>query len=280
MAIKVVKSGLSTTVQDLGRPGYYHIGIPTSGGMDLYALRAANLLVGIVDRHRRDPEHLIAAGAAHRIDGAEATAVADRQFRRIGARSQIFRRLDLPFALHHLIEERQARDEADHRDEPRGAGMRLHETLDAVEMVDGRGIFDVGLIGRLVPIAEAHQRLTRPGIIVEHRNFDDAGRQMRHTRARLRFDCLQLGEQVVGLDHVWIKFDLEGGVGRANLGHAANLRLSHGLGDGKALEEGLERHFLVAFDEDVLVASIGISRRHRSLLHDAARASQSSSQRV
>lgn len=46
MAIKVVKAGLSTTVQDLGRPGYYHIGIPVSGAMDLLALRAANLLVG------------------------------------------------------------------------------------------------------------------------------------------------------------------------------------------------------------------------------------------
>ena len=32
MAINVLKPGLSTTVQDLGRPGYYHIGIPTSGG--------------------------------------------------------------------------------------------------------------------------------------------------------------------------------------------------------------------------------------------------------
>ena len=31
MAIKVVKPGLSTTVQDLGRPGYYHIGIPDFG---------------------------------------------------------------------------------------------------------------------------------------------------------------------------------------------------------------------------------------------------------
>ena len=30
--------GLSTTVQDLGRPGYYHIGIPLSGGMDRFAL--------------------------------------------------------------------------------------------------------------------------------------------------------------------------------------------------------------------------------------------------
>ena len=46
MAIKVVKPGLSTTVQDLGRPGYYHIGIPVSGGMDLLALTAANWLVG------------------------------------------------------------------------------------------------------------------------------------------------------------------------------------------------------------------------------------------
>jgi len=46
MAIEVTKPGLSTTVQDLGRPGYYHLGIPLSGAMDRAALRAANLLVG------------------------------------------------------------------------------------------------------------------------------------------------------------------------------------------------------------------------------------------
>src|SRR6201987_3150119 len=46
MAIDVVKPGFATTVQDLGRPGYYHLGIPLSGAMDRYALRAANLLVG------------------------------------------------------------------------------------------------------------------------------------------------------------------------------------------------------------------------------------------
>ncbi|WP_426434681.1 biotin-dependent carboxyltransferase family protein [Bradyrhizobium genosp. P] len=46
MPIKVLKPGLATTVQDLGRPGYYHIGIPLSGGMDRHALAAANLLVG------------------------------------------------------------------------------------------------------------------------------------------------------------------------------------------------------------------------------------------
>jgi biotin-dependent carboxylase-like uncharacterized protein len=44
--LEVIKPGLATTVQDLGRPGYYHLGIPLSGGMDQYSLRAANLLVG------------------------------------------------------------------------------------------------------------------------------------------------------------------------------------------------------------------------------------------
>ena len=46
MAIRVSAPGLATSVQDLGRPGYYHLGIPVSGGMDQLALRAANLLVG------------------------------------------------------------------------------------------------------------------------------------------------------------------------------------------------------------------------------------------
>ncbi len=44
--LEVVQPGLATTVQDLGRPGYYHLGIPLSGAMDRYALTAANLLVG------------------------------------------------------------------------------------------------------------------------------------------------------------------------------------------------------------------------------------------
>jgi biotin-dependent carboxylase-like uncharacterized protein len=46
MTVEVIKPGLATSVQDLGRPGYYHLGIPESGAMDRYALRAANLLVG------------------------------------------------------------------------------------------------------------------------------------------------------------------------------------------------------------------------------------------
>lgn len=46
MPINVKTAGLSVTIQDLGRPGYYHLGIPMGGAMDRLALRAANLLVG------------------------------------------------------------------------------------------------------------------------------------------------------------------------------------------------------------------------------------------
>jgi biotin-dependent carboxylase-like uncharacterized protein len=44
--IEVLQPGLSTTVQDLGRIGYYDVGIPPSGALDQYSLLAANLLVG------------------------------------------------------------------------------------------------------------------------------------------------------------------------------------------------------------------------------------------
>jgi biotin-dependent carboxylase-like uncharacterized protein len=46
MPIEVVKPGLSTTVQDRGREGYYHVGVPPSGALDQFSLIAANLLVG------------------------------------------------------------------------------------------------------------------------------------------------------------------------------------------------------------------------------------------
>jgi biotin-dependent carboxylase-like uncharacterized protein len=46
MPIEVVKPGLSTTVQDRGRLGYYNVGIPPSGALDQFSLIAGNLLVG------------------------------------------------------------------------------------------------------------------------------------------------------------------------------------------------------------------------------------------
>ena len=42
----MISPGLLTTVQDLGRPGYAHLGISASGAADALSLRAGNLLVG------------------------------------------------------------------------------------------------------------------------------------------------------------------------------------------------------------------------------------------
>ncbi|MEV4821730.1 biotin-dependent carboxyltransferase family protein [Micromonospora sp. NPDC049274] len=44
--IEVLRAGALTTVQDLGRPGWAHLGVPRSGALDPTALRLANRLVG------------------------------------------------------------------------------------------------------------------------------------------------------------------------------------------------------------------------------------------
>ncbi len=77
MAIEVVKPGLATMVQDLGRPGYYHLGIPLSGGMDRFALRTANLLVGndegdaVLEAAFMGPELQFGQDAMVSVTGAE-----------------------------------------------------------------------------------------------------------------------------------------------------------------------------------------------------------------
>ena len=48
-AVEVVRPGLLATVQDLGRPGYAHLGVPFSGAADQASLRLANRLVGNPD---------------------------------------------------------------------------------------------------------------------------------------------------------------------------------------------------------------------------------------
>ncbi len=79
MDIEVIKPGLATSVQDAGRPGYYNIGIPLSGALDQYALRAANLLAGndasaaVLEATLLGPELVFRAPVIIAITGAEAT---------------------------------------------------------------------------------------------------------------------------------------------------------------------------------------------------------------
>jgi antagonist of KipI len=44
--IEILEPGLLTTVQDLGRPGLAHLGVPPSGAADAWSLRVANVLAG------------------------------------------------------------------------------------------------------------------------------------------------------------------------------------------------------------------------------------------
>jgi biotin-dependent carboxylase-like uncharacterized protein len=71
--VEVVDAGVLTTVQDLGRPGWAHLGVPRSGALDQPALRLANRLVG-------NPETAAAlettlTGVALRPDAATTVAV-------------------------------------------------------------------------------------------------------------------------------------------------------------------------------------------------------------
>jgi antagonist of KipI len=47
--IEVLDGGMLTTVQDLGRFGYQRYGVPTSGALDAFSLRAANRIAGNPD---------------------------------------------------------------------------------------------------------------------------------------------------------------------------------------------------------------------------------------
>ncbi|GAA4700392.1 biotin-dependent carboxyltransferase family protein [Pseudonocardia yuanmonensis] len=75
--IEVRKPGLATTVQDAGRTGYYHLGIPPSGALDQYSLTAANLLVGnpagaaVLEMVYMGPELRFTAAATVAVAGAE-----------------------------------------------------------------------------------------------------------------------------------------------------------------------------------------------------------------
>ena len=46
MSLKIIKTGLFDTIQDMGRYGYQHLGINPGGCMDRYAAALANALLG------------------------------------------------------------------------------------------------------------------------------------------------------------------------------------------------------------------------------------------
>lgn len=73
MSLEVLDAGALTTVQDRGRRGYAHLGVPRAGALDAGAADLANRLVG------NDPEHALLettlTGAAFRFHRAATVAV-------------------------------------------------------------------------------------------------------------------------------------------------------------------------------------------------------------
>jgi antagonist of KipI len=74
MAIHVKEPGLLTTVQDLGRYGYSHLGISSGGAADRLAMRIANLLVG--NAENAATLEMTLAGATLEFDEANVVALA------------------------------------------------------------------------------------------------------------------------------------------------------------------------------------------------------------
>lgn len=96
MSIEVLTPGLSTTVQDRGRLGYYHLGLPQGGALDAYSAQAGNALLG------NDPDDAVLEctymGANLRFDQAASIAVtgADVAVTVDGAEVPTWSRVDVP----------------------------------------------------------------------------------------------------------------------------------------------------------------------------------------
>jgi biotin-dependent carboxylase-like uncharacterized protein len=71
--VEVVRAGALTTVQDLGRVGYAHLGVGRGGALDPSAHRVANLLVGNPERYATLETTI--NGVAVRAHGAVTAAV-------------------------------------------------------------------------------------------------------------------------------------------------------------------------------------------------------------
>ena len=91
MGLLVIRPGLLTTVQDLGRWGHQHRGVPVSGAMDTTSHRLANLLVG-------NPES--AATLEVTVTGVELVFDAPTVFAVAGAEFELLLD-DVPVAMNH-----------------------------------------------------------------------------------------------------------------------------------------------------------------------------------
>jgi biotin-dependent carboxylase-like uncharacterized protein len=157
--IEVVKPGLSTSVQDTGRQGYYYVGIPPSGALDQFSLRAANLLVGnsedaaALECTLLGPQLLFHADTMIAVTGAEMTPKIDGVARACNVSLRIKAGSTLSFE-HVKAGARACLAVAGGIDVPVVLGSRSTYTLGAIGGLEGRRLQKGD---RLTSFAPGHQ---------------------------------------------------------------------------------------------------------------------------
>lgn len=92
--IEVVRAGIYTTIQDLGRFGYRNQGVPTSGAMDQYSSQMANQIVGnepntaVIEFVLKGPHLYFHNASVVALSGAN--CIAELNGKRIKINQQIF----------------------------------------------------------------------------------------------------------------------------------------------------------------------------------------------
>lgn len=99
--LTVLTPGMLTTVQDLGRPGHEHMGVPPSGAMDPGALRLANALAGNAPGVAA-LEFTVTGGRLHVLDAACTIAYAGSASLHMAAASGAPERVLPPWQSHRL----------------------------------------------------------------------------------------------------------------------------------------------------------------------------------
>ena len=177
MTINVKSPGLSTGVQDLGRTGYFHLGIPISGGMDRLALRVANMLVGneegaaVLECAFLGPELDFTANALVAVTGAEMPPKVDGETRETWTAFEVQAGQTLSF--HYLKAGARAYVAVSGGiDVPVVLGSRSTYLLGGMGGVDGRLVqagdrLPVGLSARKVDVGRSLPPHLRPELPVE-----------------------------------------------------------------------------------------------------------------
>ncbi|GBH18317.1 Outer membrane receptor protein [Pseudomonas syringae pv. actinidiae] len=99
-----------------------------------------------------------------------------------------------------------------------------------------------------------------PGIVVEHRDLDDAGLQ-RALGDRTGLGLANGVEQRMRRDTVRVKTNLERGVGQAHVEHTVQRQALDCTGHRQPLEKGFQRHAVTDLGKQVLISAKAVANR-------------------